>query len=674
MPNRLANAASPYLLQHRDNPVDWYEWGDDAFAAAASRDVPILLSVGYSACHWCHVMAHESFEDAETAALMNRHFVNVKVDREERPDVDRVYMDAVTGMTGRGGWPMTVFLTPDGRPFYAGTYFPSTSRHGIPAFREVLEAIVDAWAHDRTTLESRSADIVAAISARAPEASTAPTPAVFDTAVDTIAATFDPIDGGFGGAPKFPQPSTLEFLLRYAALRPDEVRSGDALAMVDVTLDRMARGGIYDHLHGGFARYSVDARWLVPHFEKMLYDNALLARTYLRAWQVTGRPRLLAVARETLDYLARDMKDPSGGLHSSDDADAGGVEGAHAVWTWSELGDVLGDDRDLAALVYGATAGGNFEGANILHLPRTLADAAASAGISEEMLGVRKASMDERLRAASAARVRPHRDDKIVTAWNGFALRAFAEASAVLDDDGYRETAVGIATFLVETAFDGGRLLRSWRHGRIGPDGFCEDYAATIIGLLALYQATGDERWYTPATDLGVLMIERFADADGGFFATPDDGESLIARPKNGFDHPTPSDNALAAEAVAMLAAYGGDEDLHDRFEGTVRSLGTSLSTNPAAHGHLLSVWLSNPLREVAVVGDPADRAPFLDVIRGRFRPDVIVSQGVGGSSNVPLLEGRSAPDGARAFVCRGFACDLPANSARVMGAQLDAP
>ncbi|HZJ47910.1 MAG TPA: thioredoxin domain-containing protein [Acidimicrobiia bacterium] len=369
MPNRLARASSPYLIQHEDNPVDWHEWGSGAFAEAVERDVPVILSVGYSACHWCHVMAHESFEDEATAAYMNEHFVSIKVDREERPDVDRIYMDAVTATTGHGGWPMTVFLTPDAKPFYAGTYFPKDARHGMPSFMEVLDAVDDAWANDRESLIGRSDQITQIIARISTTSAMLPSDGEMEIAVDALAASFDPRDGGFGRAPKFPQPSTVEFLLRFAVLRPDSHRAAKALSMVELTLDHMARGGIYDHLDGGFARYSVDDRWLVPHFEKMLYDNALLARLYLRAWQVTGHAWMLETTRQTLDYLARDMADPSGGIHSAEDADAGGTEGAFSVWSWEELAEALGDDLDIAAAIYGATPEGNFEGANVLHLP-----------------------------------------------------------------------------------------------------------------------------------------------------------------------------------------------------------------------------------------------------------------------------------------------------------------
>ncbi|MCL1692580.1 MAG: thioredoxin domain-containing protein [Actinomycetia bacterium] len=672
MPNRLANASSPYLLQHQENPVDWQEWGTEAFAEAAERDVPVLLSVGYSACHWCHVMAHESFEDDETALYLNERFVSIKVDREERPDVDRIYMDAVTATTGRGGWPMTVFLTPDAKPFYAGTYFPNEQRHGMPSFMDVLQAIDDAWTHRRDGLISQSDEITRLISDRSTVSVVTPSAGQIELAVDAIAATFDPSRGGFGRAPKFPQPSTLEFLLRFGVLRPDSDRASKALAMVETTLDQMARGGIYDHLEGGFARYSVDDRWIVPHFEKMLYDNALLARLYLRAWQVLGQPWMLETARETLDYLTRDMTDPSGGIHSAEDADAEGREGSFAVWTWDELAETLGPDLDAGAALYGATPTGNFEGSNILHLPDPMADIAERLGVAESELWDLKRRVDDLLREQRSTRVRPGRDDKVVTAWNGLALRAFAEAGAILGSERYLSVAEGIATFLTGPVLSGDRLLRSWRQGKGGPEGFCDDYAASAIGLFALYQATGEERWYRQAERITRVMIERFGDDAGGFFATAVDAAPLIARPKNVYDNPTPSDNALAAEALSILAALTGDAEIHGWFDRTVGSVGPSLSTQPSAHGHMLGVWMADPGLEVAIVGEPEARQPFVDVTWERFRPGTVVAVGDGIASTVPLLEGRLAPKGARAFVCRGFVCDLPVESPEGLSVQLD--
>ncbi len=672
MPNRLSESTSPYLLQHQENPVDWWEWGSDAFDEARRRDVPVLLSVGYSACHWCHVMAHESFEDDETALVLNERFVSIKVDREERPDVDRIYMDAVTATTGHGGWPMTVFLTPDAKPFYAGTYFPKERRQGMPSFLEVCAAIDAAWNEQRDDMIGRSEEITRVLASQSTASSMLPSEGALETAVDAIASTFDARFGGFGRSPKFPQASTLEYLLRFAVLRPESDRAAAALSMVATTLDHLSHGGIYDHLDGGFARYSVDERWLVPHFEKMLYDNALLARLYVRAWQVTGEPWMLETARQTLDYLARDMLDPSGGLHAAEDADAAGVEGSFAVWTWGEFADVVGDDLELARTIYGATPAGNFEGANILHRPQRLSDLAAESDRAKEALLAAQGRINERLRERRNGRVRPERDDKVVTAWNGLALRAFAEAGAVLGSEAYLDVARGIAGFITEIAMRDGRLLRSWRHGRNGPIGFCDDYAAAALGLFALYQATGDERWYRSAEELTRTMVSLFSDEDGGFFASASDGEALIARLKNTHDNPTPSDNALAAEAIATLAAYTGDPELDGMLERTIRSIGPSLPAQPWAHGSLLGVWLAAPMREVAVIGPAADRRPLFDVVWNRFRPDTVLAVGDGTKSDVPLLADRSpGATGARSFVCRNFVCDLPTDTPEGLRSQL---
>ncbi len=650
MPNRLADSASPYLLQHRDNPVDWYEWGDEAFATAASTDRPILLSVGYSACHWCHVMAHESFEDAATAQLMNDHFVNIKVDREERPDVDRVYMDAVTAMSGQGGWPMTVFMTPGGEPFFAGTYFPKNRMHGRPSLTDVIGAVVEAWTTKRGDLLDQASRLTEAVGQAIPPSEGLPDLGDVEAAVGALEASFDTRHGGFGGAPKFPQAPTLELLMRCVA---HGIGGDEPLAMLSKTLDEMRRGGIYDQLGGGFARYSVDERWLVPHFEKMLYDNALLARVYLRTWQLTGDDTFLRTARETLDYLTTDMTDPAGGIYSAEDADSEGVEGKFYVWSWQELEAVLGDEVEDAAELYGASPGGNFEGDNILHIgdpDATVPD---------------KNSIDSRLLDRRSTRVRPGLDDKVVTAWNGLALRAFAEAGAVLGDDSSLDVARRIATFLMGQYHEEAGLLRSWRHGRAGPRGFCDDYAATAVGLFALYQATGEAEWYDGAEQITRRMIDLFADPAGGFFATAADAEDLIARPKNIQDNPTPSDNALAAEALLILGAYTGEPRLRELLEGTVRSAGIVLERNPAFAGHMLAVWTSVlvGVKEVAVPGS----SELAGVVWDEFRPEVVLAT----NGSMPLLEGR---DEGKAYVCRNMVCDLPVDTPDAMREQLSRP
>ncbi len=670
MSNRLTAASSPYLLQHADNPVHWYEWGEDAFTDAVRRDLPVMLSVGYATCHWCHVMAHESFEDSGTAAYLNDHFVNIKVDREERPDIDRIYMDAVQATTGRGGWPMTVFLTPGGEPFFAGTYFPREPHHGYPSFRQVLERITAAWTTHRAELTHQAGQLTATLGASLP-----PVDVTHDTdrvaaAVTALADTFDGEHGGFGSAPKFPQPSDLELLMRVLALDLLPDRTTGLRRMLATTLDAMASGGIHDQLAGGFSRYSVDREWLVPHFEKMLYDNALLARIYLRSWQVLGDDAYRDVAVATLDYLLTDLADPSGGFHSGEDADSEGEEGRFYVWHRDEFVEATGDDPAFATTVYGVSGDGNFDGnRNVLSRPLDTAEVAERFGIDVEEAARRVEVMRRRLLAHRSLRTRPSVDDKIVTAWNGFALRAFAEAGAVLDDDRYRGAARRLATFIVEHLVDDtGRLHRTWRHGRLGPTGFCDDYAATAIGLFTLHQVTGEERWLVEAVRLTRYAIAQFGDPDGGFFATGVDAERLIVRPVNLMDHPTPSDNSLMAEALQMLAAYTGEPDLHAALTGVYRRAGTLLERHPTAVAHLVAVLatgLDGP-REVAIIGDDDQRHPLSAVVWERFRPDCVVAHGAPGHHGppdpvVPLLEGRTTTgDAATAYVCRRFVCDLP--------------
>ncbi|MCL1598351.1 MAG: thioredoxin domain-containing protein [Actinomycetia bacterium] len=672
MPNRLADATSPYLLQHKDNPVDWYEWGEEAFVEARDRDIPVILSVGYSSCHWCHVMAHESFEDGVTADFMNEHFVNVKVDREERPDVDRIYMDAVQAMTGRGGWPMTVFLTPDAKPIFAGTYYPRVAMAGHPSFMDVMTSVLDAWVNNREGAIDQADHITSTITQRNPAPAHLPTLGQLDQAVTSLSQMFDRTNGGFGTAPKFPQAPTLEFLLRMAALRPDTDEGRSAAAMLTQMLTAMADGGIYDHLLGGFARYSVDAGWLIPHFEKMLYDNALLARLYLRAWQVTGIERFNEVARGVLDYLEVTMVDATGALHSAEDADSEGVEGKFAVWTWEELGTVLGDDRDLAAAIYGPTPRGNFEGANNLHRLTDIGAVSSATGLTISELHHARSRIDERLRAARAERVPPGRDDKIVTAWNGLAMRAFAEAGAVLDEPRYTDRAIAIADFLLTEASPDGHLVRSWRE-RPGHPAFADDLAATAIGLYTLFSATGDEYWFTSAESMVGLLRERFPDPDGGFFATSADAGDLLMRPRNTQDSPTPSDNSLALEALQLHIALTGDLEAVGEFEATMSSLAADALTHPAFGGYGLAVWLTHlvGVKEVAIVGTPEQRATLTHPVWGEFRPNVVLAVGDGSPSTVPLLADRTAGDGGLAYVCRGLTCDLPVSTPEALTTKL---
>jgi uncharacterized protein YyaL (SSP411 family) len=675
--NRLADATSPYLLQHAANPVHWHEWGETAFDEARREDKPILLSVGYSACHWCHVMAHESFEDPATAELMNRWFVNVKVDREERPDVDRVYMDAVQAMTGRGGWPMTVFLTPDCRPFYAGTYFPDEDRHGMPSFRKILTAIHEAWTGRRADIATQADRLVEAMQRTIPPADDLPDTETLRTAYESLAASYDPVRGGFGGAPKFPQAPTLEYLLRIAGA-PWAPRAGD---MLEHTLTAMARGGIHDRLGGGFARYAVDGAWRVPHFEKMLYDNALLARLFARAAQVTGNPTFRGIARSTLDYMLRDLRLPGGGFASAEDADSEGEEGRFYTFSHDEFASVVGEDHsEAAALAFGVTPEGNFEGANVLTLAMTPDQVADVSGLTVEAATEAIEHATAALRTRRESRVRPGLDDKAVCAWNAYAIRAFAEASVSLGEPRYLEEAETTARWvLAEMRRADGRLLRSRRDGRGEIPAFAEDYAALAVALFALYEAGGDTRWYRAAVSLSDDLVELFwDDAEGGVFATGGDAEDLVARPKNLYDNPTPSDNALAAEVMLYLAAYTGDRAPRDRLDALFRLGGRLMAGHPQAAGHLLAVAAVAlaPPRELAIVGatdHPVTRS-LLDVVAARFRPDVFVARGheAGAELVVPLLADRGEGDGALAYLCREFVCEAPIADPATLAAELD--
>ena len=671
MPNRLAEETSPYLLQHQDNPVDWYPWGPQAREQARLDDKPILLSVGYSACHWCHVMAHESFEDEETATLMNRLFINVKVDREERPDVDAVYMDAVQRLTGQGGWPMTVFLTPAGEPFYAGTYFPKDDRRGMPSFSRVMLAVADAWDNRRSDVESQAEQLVGSIDRTLPPTEDLPDHASLEEALNVLRGLFDHEHGGFGGAPKFPQEPVLEYLLRIG----EQPWAVGALDMASATLSAMARGGIFDHVGGGFARYAVDRHWLIPHFEKMLYTNAQLARLYLRAWQVTAEPRFRTVAIATLEYLARDLLLADGGFASAEDADSEGVEGKFYVWTESEFRTIVGTEAaGQAAAYFGVTTAGNFEGANHLYEARSVEDVADDLGVPPADVAAAVATARGRLLEARGSRERPGLDDKVVTSWNGLAIRALAEAGAILDDRRWLDLAEGAARFVLEHNRDeSGRLLRSWGKGKAGRPGFSEDYASLAVGLFALYQATGDAPWYREAIVLVEQMIELFSAPDGGFFTTGTDAEGLITRLKDQYDSPHPSANSMAAEATLIASLYTGDGDLRAQAEGAIRAGGALIEGAPTGVGHLLAVLSSLllPPREVAIVGPDAHQ--LARVVWERFRPDVALAVDRSGeAAEVPLLQGRGGTDGTRAFVCRDFVCELPVTEAESLRRQLD--
>jgi hypothetical protein len=670
LPNRLATSTSPYLRQHADNPVEWYEWGDEAFTAARERDVPILLSIGYSACHWCHVMAHESFEDVATASLMNERFVNVKVDREERPDVDAIYMSATQAMTGRGGWPMTVFLDPDRRPFYAGTYYPAQPRHGMPSFTQVLDGISDAWQKRRDELDEQARRLTEAITQQIPSGDEPPGQGELEAAYRGMEQAFDPVHGGLGGAPKFPQQPALDFLLRVTG----RLWAPKAGSMVRQTLERMAAGGIHDHVGGGFARYSVDSEWLVPHFEKMLYDNAQLALTYLRAGQVFESPWFTEVALRTLEYIDRDLGDEAGGFFSAEDADSEGEEGTFYVWSQSELREVLGPNAEFAILRYGVTEGGNFEGANILHHARLLAEVAETLGIPPDSANRVDYEVRNALFEARSSRIRPGLDHKVVTAWNGLAIRAFAQAGAVLDRHDLVVRAERGAEFILDSLRVDGRLHRVWSEGEVKVPGFVEDHAAMALACLSLYEATGSLRWFTEAERLTQVIPELFAAPDGGFHTSGVDTEPLLVRQKDLMDNPSPSGNSMAADALMRLAAYTGDHTLVEQAEGAMRAAALLVERSPSAVGHMLGVIdfdVSGAI-EVAITGEDPD--PLARVVWERFRPNLVlaVDRDGDGASTVPLLGDRHRPGETWAYVCEDFVCQAPVSSPEALRRQLD--
>jgi uncharacterized protein YyaL (SSP411 family) len=650
VPNRLADETSPYLLQHKDNPVDWRAWGEAALSEARERDVPLLVSIGYSACHWCHVMERESFEDAETAALMNERFVCVKVDREERPDVDAIYMDAVQAMTGHGGWPLNAFVTPEQIPFYAGTYFPPEPRQGMPSWRQVLDAVSDAWEKRKDEIRAGSERIVPRLRGGAGlEPSSQPIdPGSLDDAVAHLRQSYDSRHGGFGGAPKFPPASTIEFLLRRGER---EMSLG--------TLRAMAAGGIYDQVGGGFARYAVDRTWTVPHFEKMLYDNALLARAYLHGFQVSGDEAFRRVASETLDWALRELRGDEGGFASALDADSEGVEGKYYVWTMAELRAELGELAGEAIAYFGVTEDGNFEGANVLE---------ARGPAPERLPEIKRILLEARDR-----RVRPGLDDKRLTAWNALLISALADAGAVLDRADYREAAVGCAEFVLGDLRDpDGRLLRTYKHGRARLNAYLEDHAYLLEALLTLYEATFDPRWFHEARAVADAIVARFADVEkGGFFSTSDDHETVVARRKELEDNPIPAGASSAAFGLLRLAALTGERSYEDQAVGHLRLLHELAPPHPQAFAHLLQAidFYTASTREVALVGE--DRASLERVVRAKFRPHVVVAAGEGGA--VPLLEGRTTVNGrAAAYVCEHFACQAPVTDPRDLAALLD--
>jgi uncharacterized protein YyaL (SSP411 family) len=669
MANRLAEETSPYLLQHKDNPVDWRPWGPEALEQAVRDDKPIMLSIGYSACHWCHVMERESFEDEQTARLINESFVPIKVDREERPDVDDIYMEAVQGMTGQGGWPLTVFLDPEGVPFYGGTYFPPEPRQGMPSFSQVLEATAGAYRNQREELREASARIRESLGAvgKVEQSQEPLDESVLARALSGLQGSFDRANGGFGGAPKFPPASALEFLLDRGQNEP-----------VRLTLDKMMHGGLYDQLGGGFHRYSVDATWLVPHFEKMLYDNALLARVYLHGWQVMGEDRWRRVCEETLDWALREMRGPEGGFHSALDADSEGEEGRFYVWDEEEMRTALGD-ADLPADAiervlgyWGVSPAGNFEGRNVLHVPL-----GASAQRPAELDDARTA-----LYAWRDRRVRPGLDDKRICSWNALMIAALADAGAALGRQDHVDAACACARFVMESMRDSeGHLRRTWKDGEARLNAYLEDHAFLVDGLLRLYEATLEVRWFDAARETADVMIERFADNErGGFFTTSNDHEELIARRKDVGDHPIPSGNSAAAYGLLRLAALTGVRDYEERAVGTMRLFAPAASRHPDAFGHLLQAidFQISPVREVALVAptNGAASSARLDelarVVRSAHRPHVVLAGGLEGSERPELLRERPAVEGKpAAYVCEHFACKAPVTDPRELEAAL---
>ncbi|HYU19855.1 MAG TPA: thioredoxin domain-containing protein [Chloroflexota bacterium] len=678
MSNRLANETSPYLLQHANNPVDWYPWGEVALAKARAEDKPILLSIGYSACHWCHVMEHESFEDEQIAGLMNQLFVNIKVDREERPDLDSIYMSAVQALTGRGGWPMTMFLTPDGAPFYGGTYFPPQDRGHMPGFPRVLRSVAEAYRTRRAEV-GKSAEQLTAMLGRqvAPQASQYLAPELLDQALRALLPQFDMQEGGLGGAPKFPQPMALEFLLRSYR----RTGSPEALAAAQLTLDKMACGGIYDQLGGGFHRYSVDAVWLVPHFEKMLYDNAQLARVYLQAYQVTGEPLFRRVVEETLEYVRCEMTDPGGGFYSTQDADSEGEEGKFFVWTPQEIEAVLGgEDARLLCAYFDVTEQGNFEHHTILRVAASVEAVALTLGVDPAGAQAVIERGRRGLFEARERRVKPGRDEKVLTAWNGLMLRTFAEAAAALDRDDYREQANRNAEFVLANLRRDGRLLRTWKDGQAKLNGYLEDYACLADGLLSLYEATFDPRWLAEARSIADVMIEQFADdSAGGFYDTGKDHERLVSRPKDLFDNATPSGNSVAAEALLRLGLLSGQGLYREAAERVLRLLGVIAAQHPAAFGRLLCAldfYLGSP-KEIAIVGQPdaADTASLTRTVFSRYAPNKVVAGCAPNAAppDIPLLADRPARNGkATAYVCQNYVCQAPATTPEELARQLE--
>ncbi|HEY6231537.1 MAG TPA: thioredoxin domain-containing protein [Pyrinomonadaceae bacterium] len=678
--NRLSKETSPYLLQHAHNPVDWFPWGEEAFAVARREQKPLLLSIGYSACHWCHVMEHESFENEEIARLMNDNFVNIKVDREERPDLDQIYMSAVQMMTHHGGWPMTVFLTPEGVPFYAGIYFPPEDRYNMPGFPRVLISLADAYRERPDDIKQTAESVLDQLkrSTDTSESGAELNPELLDAAFNGIVKNYDATNGGFGGAPKFPPAMTLEFLLHTYHRNRDP----QALEIVRYTCRKMAEGGIYDHLGGGFHRYSTDARWLVPHFEKMLYDNALLSRLYLHYYQVSGDANARAVAEGILDYVVREMTDPAGGFYSTQDADSEGVEGKFFVWSLQEIEQLLGkEDAALFAKYYNVTVEGNFEGENILNVKQDLESVARSASVSVDKLTETLASGRAILFAARENRVKPARDEKILTAWNGLMLAAFAEAAAILQRPDYLAVARNSARFILDNLYRNGLLLRTYKDGQARLNAYLEDYAFFIDGLLTLFETAGESAWLEHALRLTTTMIDQFWDDEaGGFFFTGRSHEQLIVRSKDFFDNATPAGNSVAAEVLLRLGLLTDNADYQRRAVTVLRLMAQSLRRYPSGFGRLLCAldfYLGRP-KEIGLIGEPGtpEMAALQQEIWKLYLPNKVIAQSLPGKLDqiVPLLLDRAQLDGkATAYVCEHFACKTPTTSPEELASQLQA-
>jgi uncharacterized protein YyaL (SSP411 family) len=675
MPNHLSNESSPYLLQHANNPVDWYPWGEEALQRAKTENKPIFLSIGYAACHWCHVMAHESFEDEETAAFMNEHFINIKVDREERPDLDSIYMQATISMTGSGGWPMSVFLAPDLKPFYTGTYFPPVRRYNMPAFKDVLAGLANAWQNDREEITKVGEQINSHLQHQAKnQVSDSILQDQLPAIAQTMQSTYDWGYGGWGDAPKFPQAMALEFLLHHSVKN----KTDEYLKLIHHCLQAMARGGMYDVVGGGFSRYSTDSQWRVPHFEKMLYDNALLVRAYLHAWQVTREPSYKRIVEETLDFTAREMTHEEGGFYSSLDADSEGEEGKFYVWSLDEIRDVLKDDSEFFEAAYGITVKGNWEGKTVLQRALDDSSLAARFQLNPEAVPAKLAESHSRLYAARAARIRPGTDDKVLTSWNGLMLAAMAESARVLDRKDYHLLATRNAAFILSDLRRDGKLRRSWRNGKATNEVFLEDYSALILGLLELYQTDFDNQWFIAARELADEMIEKFSDPEGGFFDTPNDGETLLIRPKDVQDNAVPCGNSLACEALIKLAALTDNGTYRDLAEKSLTLITDFVLRYPLGFARWLSAAenAQGNMKQVAVLGDTQEEnfQRMLQALRAEYRPGQITAASSHPvKENAPaLLHDRPLLQGKpTAYVCEGFVCKQPTTEIETLIEQL---